>query len=233
MDYELIFIIVSVLITGGLAINAHISNKAKESELNQKTEKIVELQNHLNEKSERLITVQEELLKYTTGSESFGIVIIIKISKNDGGYYYNFYFENKSKYPLYDVKITQLDRSLINLEDIKKRNGVTILDDFEHYKNYDIGTIGGEGGGLTFGPVFEIKPNIINDFVFSINTRNVNYSQQLKFIEINKELLSATKLNSIVTGKNQKVKIYIDEADKDFPGAIDGKIKWDNTDKKE
>jgi hypothetical protein len=227
MDKELIFIIISVLITGGLAINAHISNNKKDKYLEDKTEKIVNLQTKLNDKSEKLISTQDELLKYTTGKEGYGIVEVLKISDNKDGYYYLFYFSNKSNYPLYDVKINLLDRHLLDKESLKERNGVATLEDLKNYDNFDIGTIGGDGGGTTFGAVFDIEPNTIRDFLFTINTRGLSFSQQLKFIEKEKELFKATKLNSISSENNPKIETLVDKADEKFPESNNGKIKWE------
>ena len=226
MDKELIFIIISVLITGGLAVNAHISNKKKDNDLKSKAEKIINLQNKLNEKSEKLISVQDELLKYTTGKEGYGIVEIIKISDKKNGYYYQFYFTNKSNYPLYDVKITLLDRKLSDNEGLKKRNGLMTLDDLNKRQYFDIGTIGGENGGSSFGSFFSLEENNLQDFLFTINTRSLHFSQVLKFIEKEKELFKATKLNSWSSKSNPKSKVFVDKADEKFPGSIDGKIKW-------
>ncbi|WP_341225225.1 hypothetical protein [uncultured Arcticibacterium sp.] len=226
MDTELIFIIVSVLITGGLAINAHISNTKKDADLKNKTEEIIRLQNKLNKNSEDLIYAQNELLNYTTGKDAYGLVEILKISNNENGFYYQFYFSNETNYPLYDVKITLLNRNLIDQESLKKRNGLATLEDLKNYKNFNIGTIGGEGGGTSFGEMFSLKPDNLQDFLFSITSRNLSFSQQLKFIEKESVLLQATKLNSIVSKSNSKVKILVDKADDEFPGSIKGKVEW-------
>jgi hypothetical protein len=226
MDLELLFLILSVLITGGLAINSHISSKKNEKSLKLKTEEVVRLQEEISVKSNKLIEVQDELLKYTTGGGSFGQVEILKISNSKGGFIYSFYFANKGNYPLYDVSITVLNRSQLDMQEVKKRHGLATLEDLQKYNLYKIGNIS-SNGGTSFGTIFPLSNNQINDFLFSIHTRNGSYSQQLRFIELSNEILQATKLNTIdLTGKGS-YEVLVDTADERFPGSIKGKIKWE------
>ena len=62
MDFQLILIVFSVIFTGGLAINAHLSENKKEKELKSKTEEIIMLQKKLAEKSEETIQKQNDLI---------------------------------------------------------------------------------------------------------------------------------------------------------------------------
>lgn len=63
MDFQLFLIVLSVIVTGGLAINAHLSESKKEKELKDKTEEIIMLQKKLTEKSEETIQKQNDLIR--------------------------------------------------------------------------------------------------------------------------------------------------------------------------
>lgn len=226
MDLELFFIIISVLVTGGLAISAHLSSKKKDAFINKKTEEIVNLQNKLNVKSDKLIEVQEELLKYSSGGDSFGEVELLRISDGKDDFYETFYFSNKGEYPLYDVSVTVLDRNQLDLDAIKKRDGLATVEDIQKYKTYKLGNIG-VNGGTTFNQVFTIPKNLMQDYLFSINTKNGHFSQQLKFIAIDNTLLKATKINTIDTTGKKQIEILVEKVDENFPGVKEGKIDWE------
>jgi len=63
MDSQLIYIIISVIITGMLAVNAHLSDNKKEKYLKDRNKEIINLQKKLIEKSEETSEKQNDLIK--------------------------------------------------------------------------------------------------------------------------------------------------------------------------
>lgn len=63
MVFELVLIIISVLVTGTIAIRAHLSDSKKEKELSDKTEEIVNLQKELIRSGNETKQKQSDLIK--------------------------------------------------------------------------------------------------------------------------------------------------------------------------
>ncbi len=172
MDIELVFIILSIIVTGGLAVNANISSKKKDIALETKTNELVALQNEVNTNSKKLIEAQDELLKFTLGGDSYCAMILgdfandVCIAKvgNFG-----------EKYPLYDVEYNLVDVDyLIDAE----KKGITFQNHSEIWKHFNIGNLQSKSahisGAISLGNYG--KERRFNVF---FNARNGSFNQQI------------------------------------------------------
>ena len=210
-----------VVIGGSIsAVGTYLHNKKSSA----KTDKLISIQNDLIVKSEKLVEAQNELLKYTTGGDSFGEVQLLRISDGQGSYKYTFYFKKQGEYPLYNVAITSLDRGLINKERSRKQSNELTLDDLKDYKNFNLGDISNVDGGVNFNSLLTLKEGKIHDYLFTISTRNRTFYQEFKFVVISDKLFTATKITN--RGTAGKVDILIDKADDGFPGSSNGENSW-------
>jgi hypothetical protein len=153
-----------------------------------------------------------------TGGDSYGVVTPLIISEKTGDMYF-LYFENKGKFPLYDVKITYFDP-----DEVKKHanpNGNASLEILKYYNAIDCGNIS-QGGGRTLGPSFHINEGSNLKLNMIINAKNGSFSQLLRIIKKKGKLYVAKKLNTI--GQNPKV--IFEESHPDFPKTNTGEIDW-------
>lgn len=177
------------------------------------------------QKQQKLDDKTDDIISQITGGDSYGEVELISIIDGKNRVYHSFYFSNKGKFPLYDVTVTMLDRNRLDKEGLKERGGRAIIEDLEKYETFNIGNVS-VNGGIGFSSAFRFDDGQIKDFLFSIHTRNNNFSQQLKFVQSNNLVSKATKLNTVVPGSG-KPQILKDYADNTFPGAHNGKINWE------
>lgn len=170
MDIELFFLILSVLVTGGLAIKSHISNKQKDETLERKTSEIITLQNEVNLNSKKLIEAQEELLKYTIGGDSYCAIVVGDFSNDEC----IMKVGNLGKYPMYDVDFSIVDIDLL----IKAEKENTVAQHYsEIWKHVKIGNIQA-GSGQIIGtlPLNNSNERRVNIF---FTARNGSFSQQV------------------------------------------------------
>jgi|GEM_PF-5925235 len=219
----IIFIGALIVVLGGIvgAYGTYQHNKAS----SEKSDKIVSLQNALIQKSEELTKVQSELLKHTTGGNSWGEVEFLRVSDGKGGWLGFFYFIKHGEYPLYEVSVYSVDRNLIDKGKMRRQNYIATLSDLEKYDSFDLGNITGVDGGKTFHSLFALTENHIYDFLFVITTRNQRLSQEFKFIMKGDSVAKATRIK----GRNSSGEetTLVDKADESFPGYRDGKIIWE------
>jgi hypothetical protein len=212
-----------IVVVGGItgAIGTYFHNKKSSA----KTDKIISVQSELIEKSEKLIQAQNELLKYTSGGDSFGEVQLLRISDGHGGYNCTFYFRKQGEYPLYNITLTALDRNSLDKERLKKNNNEPTLEDLKNYQSFVLGDISNVEGGVNFGPLMTLKNGEIYDYLFTITARNNSFYQELKFQMQGDKLVTATRIKE--RDKDGNTKTLVDKADDEFPGMEDGKIKWE------
>jgi hypothetical protein len=212
-----------IVVIGGItgAIGTYLHNKRSSA----KTDRIISVQSELIEKSEKLIRAQNELLKYTSGGDSFGEVQLLRISDGQGGYNCTFYFKKQGEYPLYNVTLTALDRNSQDKERLKKNNNKPTLEDLKNYKSFELGDISNVDGGVNFGSLMTLKSGKMYDYLFTINARNRSFYQELKFQMEGDKLVTATRIKD--RDKDGNTKILVDKADEEFPGMAEGKIKWE------
>jgi hypothetical protein len=186
MDLEMIFIILSALVTGGLAINAHVSSKKKESELVQKTEQIVNLQNELREKSGELIQTQKEMLLYNSGGDSYSYMILGDFTKTTA----LTKVANQGEYPLYDLEFYIVDVDL--LEQAEKR-GLVAQHQGQIWTSMKVGNLQPKRitvtGTLNLGTSNERKFNIL------FTARNGVFKQQIVLRRKNEKWFVAWSLS--------------------------------------
>lgn len=162
-----------------------------------------------------------------TGGDSYGLINILKILDEKGKPMYFFYFNNVGQYPLSDVSVTMIDRNALDKASLEKRNWEANIKDMRHQHLFELGNIG-PNDGKSFYNFFSLKEGAMKDFVFLISTKNHLFSQQLKLVYIEGSLQTATELSTVTEyGDTTPSKILVNKATKNFPGAVDGKLKWD------
>jgi len=147
------------------------------------------------------------------------------ISNGHEGYNYTFYFKKQGEYPLYNVTLTALDRNSLDKERLRKNNNEPTIEVLKNYKSFSLGDISNAEGGVNFGSLMTLKGSEIYDYLFTINTRNKSFYQELKFQIKGNKLFTSTRIKS--RDKDGNTKMLVDKADEEFPGAKDGRIDWE------
>lgn len=211
-----------IVVVGGLvgAIGSYLHNKRS----SEKTERIIQLQSEVIQLSQKLSQAQDELLKYTSGGDSFGEVQLLRISDGAQGYLYMFYFKKHGQYPLYNVTLTALDRKSLDKERLKANNYVASLEDLKNYKSFQLGDIDNADGGISFGELIRLENGVGYDYLFTVTSRNLTFSQVFKFRVNGDKLATATRITTPDNAGN--VKILLEKVDSDYPVASDEGVDW-------